>query len=219
MQGLFNLMGGNEKAALKLNQQFQISNSHDFISKSFKADNFVSRALHNTYLNYGNQPSMQVGFIFNYAGKPWLTQYWTREVTERIYSHLDPQNGYNGDEDQGLMGSLAVLLKMGLFEIRGGAALKPCYEIGSPIFDKITIKLDKEFFPGGEFIIETKNNSSQNRYIQSANLNGNVLDKTWFYHDELIKGGKLILDMGKEPNKSWGSDPNKLPKSMSTESN
>ena len=215
MKGLFSLMGGNEKAALKLNQQFQIADSHDFISKSFKADRFVHNALHNTYLNYGNQPSMQVGFVFNYTGKPWLTQYWTREVTERIYSHLDPQNGYNGDEDQGFMGSLSVLLKMGIFEMRGGAAINPIYEIGSPIFDKITIKLNNEYYLADEFIIETKNNSSANRYIQSATLDGKPLNKSWFFHKELVDGGKLILQMGNEPNMDWGSDPSSLPPSMS----
>ena len=215
MKGLFSLMGGNEKAALKLNQQFQIADSHDFISKSFKADRFVHNALHNTYLNYGNQPSMQVGFVFNYTGKPWLTQYWTREVTERIYSNLDPQNGYNGDEDQGFMGSLSVLLKMGIFEMRGGAAINPIYEIGSPIFDKITIKLNNEYYLADEFIIETENNSSANRYIQSATLDGKPLNKSWFFHKELVDGGKLILQMGNEPNMDWGSDPSSLPPSMS----
>ncbi|MCM4167128.1 hypothetical protein KCTC52924_02705 [Arenibacter antarcticus] len=219
MQGLFDLMGGREKAALKLDQQFEIGNTHDFISRTFRKDRFVNQALHNTYLNYANQPSMQVGFIFNYAGKPWLTQYWTREVVERIFSDLDPQNGYNGDEDQGLMGALSVLMKIGLFEMRGGAALRPSYDIGSPIFDKITIKLNKKYFPGGEFVIETKDNSSQNRYIQSATLNGKSLDKAWFYHDELIKGGKLYLNMGNTPNKKWGSEPEQLPKSMSKENN
>lgn len=217
MQGLFNLMGGNDKAAMKLNQQFQISDVHDFISKSFKKDKFVNRARHNTYLNYGNQPSMQVGFVFNYAGKPWLTQYWTREVTERIYSHLDPQNGYNGDEDQGFMGSLSVLLKMGIFEMRGGAAIDPVYEIGSPIFDKITIKLDKAYYLADEFVIETRNNSSANRYIQSATLDGKSLNKSWFYHKDLVDGGKLILQMGDKPNKAWGSDLSSLPPSMSDE--
>jgi putative alpha-1,2-mannosidase len=210
-------MGGNDKAAMKLNQQFQISDVHDFITKSFKGDRFVDRARHNTFLNYGNQPSMQVGFVFNYAGKPWLTQYWTREVTERIYSHLDPQNGYNGDEDQGFMGSLSVLLKMGIFEMRGGAAIDPIYEIGSPIFDKITIKLDKAYYLADEFIIETINNSSANRYIQSATLDGKPLNKSWFYHKELVDGGKLILQMGAEPNMDWGSDPSSLPPSMSDE--
>lgn len=217
MKGLFSLMGGPDKAAMKLNQQFLISDVHDFISKSYKADRFVNQARRNTFLNYGNQPSMQVGFVFNYAGKPWLTQYWTREVTERIYSDLDPQNGYNGDEDQGFMGSLSVLLKMGIFEMRGGAAIDPIYEIGSPIFDKITIKLDKAYYLADEFIIETRNNSSANRYIQSATLDGNPLNKSWFYHKELVDGGKLILNMGDEPNKDWGSDASLSPPSMSDE--
>lgn len=215
MKGLFELMGGPEKAALKLNQQFLISDVHDFISKSYKADRFVDRARHNTFLNYGNQPSMQVGFVFNYAGKPWLTQYWTREVTERIYSHLDPQNGYNGDEDQGFMGSLSVLLKMGLFQMRGGAAIDPIYEIGSPIFDKITIKLNKDYYLADEFVIETNNNSSENRYIQSATLDGKTWNKSWFFHKDLVDGGKLMLNMGDEPNKKWGSDPALLPPSIS----
>ncbi len=217
MHGLFKLMGGAEKAAHKLNQQFLIADSHDFISRTYRADKFVNSQLRNTYLNYGNQPSMQVGFIFNYTGKPWLTQFWTREVTERIYSQLDPQNGYNGDEDQGLMGSLAVLLKIGLFEMRSGSAIKPIYEIGSPIFDKISIKLNPDYYEGKEFVIETKNNSSENRYVQSINLNGQVLDKVWFYHKDVVKGGKLLLEMGREPNKRLGTDPNTLPESMSAE--
>ncbi len=215
MKGLFNLMGGNKAAAKKLNQQFLIADQHNFITLNYRSDRFVADMRRMAFLNYGNQPSMQVGFVFNYAGEPWLTQFWTREVVERIYSDLSPFKGYNGDEDQGLMGSLSVLLKMGLFEMRAGAAEKPIYEIGSPIFDKITIKLNEEYYPGSEFVIETKNNSSKNRYIQSSTLNGIMLDKAWFYHDELVKGGKLIMNMGEQPNESWGSDPSSLPPSMS----
>ncbi|WP_216616624.1 GH92 family glycosyl hydrolase [Marinifilum caeruleilacunae] len=206
LHGLFDLMGGAGKAAVKLNQQFLIADSHDFVCKSFKADRFVNTQRKNTYLNYGNQPSMQVGFIFNYTGRPWLTQYWTREVTERIFSDLDPQNGYNGDEDQGLMGALAVLHKIGLFEMNGGAGVNPRYEIGSPIFEKITIKLNNDYYPGNQFVIETKNNSSKNRYIQSALLNSKNHKQFWFYHKDLIKGGKLVLNMGDLPNKQWGTD-------------
>ncbi|MEO1096127.1 MAG: GH92 family glycosyl hydrolase [Bacteroidota bacterium] len=217
MQGLFNLMGGREAAAKKLNQQFLISDNHDFISKPYKKDKFVQQERRNTYLNYGNQPSMQVGFVFNYTGKPWLTQYWTREIVERIYSDLDPFNGYNGDEDQGLMGALAVLLKMGLFQMRGGAAIEPIYEIGSPLFDKITIQLNPEYYPGGEFVVELKNNSSLNKYVQNAFLDGEKLNQAWFYHRDLVNGGKLVLEMGEKPNTLWGSSPSSLPPSMSTE--
>ena len=217
MQGLFNLMGGKEKAAKKLNQQFQISHPHNFVSLNFKSDSFVKAQRKRTWLNYGNQPSMQVSFVFNYAGQPWLTQYWTREVVEKIYSDLDPHHGFNGDEDQGLMGSLSVLLKMGIFEMHGGADVKPYYDLGSPLFDKVTIHLNANYYSGDKFVIETTNNSSKNRYIQSSTLNEKPLEKAWFYHDELVKGGKLMLNMGSKPNKEWGSNPVSLPPSMSKE--
>lgn len=207
LNGLFNLMGGAEKAAKKLNQQFLIADVHDFVSRSYKADKFVNSQRKNTFLNYGNQPSMQVGFVFNYAGQPWLTQFWTREVISRIYSDLDPQNGFNGDEDQGLMGALSVLMKMGIFQMKGGADINSTYEIGSPLFDKVTINLNPDYYMGKQFIIETKNNSDKNRYVQAINLNGEVLNKIWFNHNDIVYGGKLFLEMGSKPNKEFGNEP------------
>jgi len=217
LQGLFNLMGGTDKASLMLNRQFHIASSHNFVALKFPDDAFVRNELRRTWLNYGNQPSMQVGFIFNYAGAPWLTQYWTREVVDRIFSDLDPQHGYNGDEDQGLMGALSVLMKIGLFEMRGGTALKPVYLIGSPIFDKITIHLNNDYYSGNTFAIETKGNGPQNRYIQSAILDGKELEKCWFYHKDLVDGGSLVLQMSNQPNKKWGNSLDQLPPSMSNE--
>jgi len=213
LQGLFNLMGGEEKAATMLNRQFQIADQHNFVSKNFRTDKFVKAQRRRTWLNYGNQPSMQVGFVFNYSGKPWLTQYWTREVVNRIYSDLDPQHGYNGDEDQGLMGALSVLMKMGIFEMRGGAGINPEVQIGSPLFDKVTIKLNPEYYKGREFVIEAANNSDKNRYVQSVNLNGKNLNKVWFNHSDMVKGGKLLLEMGSKENMNLGSSPESLPES------
>ena len=163
----------------------------------------------------GINPQCKWGYIFNYAGQPWLTQYWTREVVNRIYSDLDPQHGYNGDEDQGLMGSLAVLMKMGFFEMRGGASKNPEVQIGSPIFDKITIQLNPKYYDGGTFVIEALNNSDERRFLQSVVLNGKALDKVWIYHDDIVKGGKLTLEMGKMANKSLGSSKESLPGSVS----
>ena len=217
LNGLAILMGGRDHMAFKLNRSFLIAEPHDFVTISYRADNFVTSERRRAYINYGNQPSMQTAFIFNYAGQPWLTQYWTREVIDKVYSHNDPQHGYNGDEDQGLMGALAALMKMGIFEMRGGAAINPVYEIGSPIFDKITLHLNSDYYSGEEFTIETKNNSPENRYIQSAMLDGKSLDKCWFYHEELVDGGKLILHMGNKPNKEWGSNPDLFPPSMTDE--
>lgn len=217
LQGLFGLMGGADQAAQTLERQFNIADQHNFVSLNFRSDKFVTQQRRKTWLNYGNQPSMQVGFVFNYAGKPWLTQFWTREVVNRIYSDLDPQHGFNGDEDQGLMGALSVLMKMGIFQMRGGAALEPIYEIGSPLFDKVTIHLNKAYYAGEKFEIETQNNSDKNRYIQAATLNGAELNQAWFYHKELVKGGKLSLEMGPKPNTAWAGKPENAPPSLSQE--
>lgn len=115
------------------------------------------------------------------------------------------------------MGGWYVMSAMGLFEMRGGCDVDPVYELGSPIFDEVVIKLDPAYYPGGTFTIETVNNSKENRYIQAATLNGKPLTKPWFYHRELVAGGKLTIVMGPEPNEKWGSGENDAPPSMSDE--
>ncbi len=125
-------------------------------------------------------------------------------------------HGWPGDEDQGQMGAWYVMSAMGLFEMDGGTSVDPIYEIGSPVFDKVTIHLDTNYYKGKTFVIETINNSPENRYIQSATLNGKPLNKPWFYHRELVAGGKLVLKMGPKPNTKWGSREEDAPPSMST---
>jgi lysophospholipase L1-like esterase len=105
---------------------------------------------------------------------------------------------------------------MGLFQMDGGASEKPVYEIGSPLFRKVTIQLDENYYPGGEFIIEARNVSGENRYIQSASLNGTALNKPWFYHEDLVNGGELVLEMGPIPAHTWGSAPSSAPPSLSS---
>ena len=202
--GLIALIGGNDAFANKLDRVFRESRSHGFVSgiSENPADREMKRRV---FLNYGNQPCMQTPFLFNYAGKPWLTQFWTRELIDSVYSGISPQKGYSGDEDQGLMGSLAVLLKIGLFSTDGGTSAKPFYEITSPIFDKITLHLNAAYYPGGKFVIEAAGNGANKKYIRSATLNGKPLDKPFFLHEDLIKGGRLQLQMSAQPNTSWGN--------------
>jgi predicted alpha-1,2-mannosidase len=201
--GLIALHGGKDKFTDKLNFAFTEARKHGFVSG--KSENPPEReAQRRVYINYGNQPCMQTPFLFNYAGKPWLTQYWTRQLIDSVYSGISAQKGYSGDEDQGLMGSLAVLLKIGLFSTDGGTSEKPFYEITSPIFKKVTIKLNEKYYPGKQFVIEAKNNLPGNLYIQSASLNGTAISKPFFDHSALIKGGTLMLQMGSSPNKNWG---------------
>ena len=158
----------------------------------------------------GNEQDLQLPWLFNYAGAPWLTQKWTREVLEGSYGNT-PGFGYTDNEDQGQLGAWFVISAMGLFEVDGGCSQRPIYEIGSPLFNHVVIHLDEKYYPGRQFIIEAKGNSPKNVYIQSATLGGKSIDKPWMYHSEVVKGGKLVLVMGPEPNKHWGSAPDAAP--------
>ena len=204
VKGLIALHGGADSFARKLDFVFKEARKHGFVSG--KSENPINQEmLRRVYINYGNQPCMQTPFLFNYAGKPWLTQFWTRQLIDSVYSGLSPQSGYSGDEDQGLMGSLAVLLKIGLFSTDGGTNEKPFYEISSPIFNKIVLHLNDKYYPGKQFVIEAVNNGPRNIYVQQAKLNGSSLNTPFFDHATLIKGGKLELSMGSNPNRSWGN--------------
>ena len=192
MKGLIELMG-REELVRRLNQGFEDSRP-----------NFARRVV-----DVGNEQNMQTPWIFNYAGAPWLTQRWTREVME--HSYFAEPAGYSGDEDEGQMGSFFVMMAMGFFEMDGGCSTKPIYEIGSPLFDRIVIRLDRKYYPGREFVIEARNNSPENIYIQSATLNGMHLNKPWIYHSDVVKGAKLVLTMGPKPNMKWGSAEEDVP--------
>ena len=102
------------------------------------------------------------------------------------------------------MGALGVLMAIGLFDVEGGASTAPQYEITSPIFDKITIQLDNRYYPGKEVVIETVNNSPKNVYIQRVSWNGVEHSSFQLAHEELVKGGHLVIELGDTPNKSWG---------------
>ena len=151
----------------------------------------------------GNQQSMHFAFLFNFVGQPWLTQKWSRAVLERYYGY-GFANAWLGDEDQGQMSAWFIMASLGLFQTDGGCRVDPVYEIASPLFQKVEINLDKQFGRGDTFILEARNVSRINKYVQSAVLNGKPLDTFYFQACDLLKGGSLILEMGPEPNKNWG---------------
>jgi len=212
LAGLISLMGKDEFND-RLEKGFETSKPYRFNSETLGSNSLDGMGV--LPVNHGNQPNMEAAYLFNYSGKPWLTQYWAREIMDLYYGDA-PHGGWLGDEDQGQMGAWFVMSAMGLFEMDGGTSIRPVYEIGSPLFEKITIRLDTAYYPGSEFVIEAKKTSDKNRYIQSAKLNGETLPHPWFYHDELIKGGSLVLKMGPEPNEKWGSAPEDAPPSMSS---
>jgi len=165
--------------------------------------------------NHGNQPCLHNSWLFNYSGKPWLTQKWARAICNEFYG-TEPLHGYGfgQDEDQGQLGAWFVMASMGLFDVQGHAAANPTFQISSPLFNKITIDLDTAYYASDQLIIETENNGGKNIYVQSAFLNEEPLENTWFYRQDLVNGGKLKLVLGPEPNKSWGVET--PPPSMST---
>ena len=157
--------------------------------------------------NHGNQPSLHISWLFNFSGKPWLTQKWTRLICDEFYGVTGEHGyGYGQDEDQGQLGSWYVLAAMGLFDVQGGVSQRPTYQLGSPQFERIEIDLKGHQNAGRKFVIETKGNGPGQYYVQSATLNGKPFDQCWLYRDELYKGGKLELQMGAEPNEQWGAE-------------
>ena len=151
----------------------------------------------------GNQQSMHFAYLFNWVGTPWLTQKWSRSIGDRYYGS-GVSNAYLGDEDQGQMSAWYLMNAIGLFQTDGGTSVNPQYEIGSPLFEKVSIKLGGRYDRGDSFTIHANNTSQTNIYVQSAQLNGKPLNDFKFPVSELLKGGSLVLEMGPEPNKFWG---------------
>ncbi len=192
--GLAALMGGNDNLCFKLNYAFEKAAPQDFVFD-----------YNDGYVSYANQPGLSNAHVFNYAGKPWLTQYWVRKVKEQAYGGVTPDLGYGGhDEDQGQMGALSALMSIGLFSLQGNVSATPVYEITSPVFDSITLRLDPRYYSGKLFTILTHDNSQANSFIQSTRLNGKQWNNFWFTHEEFAKGGKLEIWLGDQPNKRWG---------------
>ena len=164
--------------------------------------------------NHGNQPSLHNAWLFNYSGRPWSAQKWVREICNGFYG-TTPLHGYGvgQDEDQGQLGAWFVMASMGLFDVQGHTNENPSFQFGSPLFDRITIQLDKEYYAGNELIIETVNQAPENHYIQSLTWNGNEVKNCWIDRSQLMEGGKLVFTLGPAPNRDWGIHT--LPPSMS----
>ena len=153
-----------------------------------------------TLYNQGNQPCLHIPWMFNEAGRPSLTQKWVRAILNEFYGTDGIHGyGYGQDEDQGQLGAWYVISSLGLFDMKGLTDQAPSFALGSPLFDKITIRLNDRYYKGKEFVIEARNNSKQNDYVQSMNLNGKPLTDTRIPFSEIIQGGHLVLEMGSQP--------------------
>lgn len=185
---LIGLMG-KERFISRLNQAMEQSSHANF---NAAGDNFAKFPI-----NHGNETSMEVAYMFNWAGAPELTQKWVRAIQEQYYG-TTPYDAYPGDEDLGQMSSWFVMSALGLFQMEGGCSVTPMYELGSPRFPKITIHLNKKYSRGESFVIEAVNASKDYKYIKSAKLNGKAVDGFRIPQEEVLKGGKLEIVMEKD---------------------
>lgn len=156
--------------------------------------------LWNDYYNHPNEPCHHIAFLFDYVGRPWLTQKWTRQICKKAYG--TGVRGLCGNEDVGQMSAWYVLAATGLHPVCPGDNR---YLITSPVFSKVSLRLAPAYYTGGTFTVVAKNNSAENIYIQSAQLNGRPFDCPWIAQQQIAAGGTLELVMGPQPNRSWGS--------------
>jgi predicted alpha-1,2-mannosidase len=156
-------------------------------------------------VDLANQPGLQSPFLFNTSGKPWLTQKWTRKIVADMYD-TSPLRGWLGEEDEGQLTAYYVLLSLGLFEMDGGCAVQPMYDLTSPAFARAVIRLDPVHYGGRTLTIETTGPPGA-VYIQSATFNGIPLVQPRLAHAALVGGGVLRYVLGREPNTAWGAVP------------
>ena len=153
-----------------------------------------------TLYNHGNQPNLHISWLFNFSDKPYLTQKWTRAICDEFYGTEGIHGyGYGQDEDQGQLGAWYVMAAIGLFDVGGLTKENPEFQIGSPLFDKLTINLNQDYYKGKQFSIETRNNSKNNFYLKNIKWNGKKQFKAAIPFSEITKGGILLLDMSDKP--------------------
>lgn len=187
--GLIDLMGGREKFIMKLDSLFTVDSTIEGENRSADISGLIGQYAH------GNEPSHHIVYFYNYAGQPWKTQKLVDQILNTLY-HNNP-DGLSGNEDCGQMSAWYVLSAMGFYSVSPG---DPTYSIGRPLFDRVVIKQEN----GKEFVIEAKNNSPENIYIQEVTLNEIPLATPFFKHNDILQGGSLVFVMGPDPSAKWG---------------
>ena len=125
-----------------------------------------------TVYNHGNQPNLHISWLFNFSGKPYLSQKWVRAILDEFYGLEGIHGyGYGQDEDQGQLGAWYVMSALGLFDVKGLTEIDPKFQIGAPLFDKVTVRLNKDYYPGEKFVIEAKKQAVGDCYLQDISLN------------------------------------------------
>ena len=201
ISGLIELLGGREKFVNRLDRLFIEPLGKwkpDYLQQFPDATGQVGQFV------MGNEPSLHIPYLYNYAGAPWKTQKRVRMLLDTWFTNSP--SGIPGDEDGGGLSGFVVFSSIGIYPVTPGI---PAFNIASPVFTDVSVKLQND----KTFRIVAKESSRQNKYIQKATLNGKEWNKPWFGWDEIKNGGELVLEMGSRPNYNWGSEPADAPPS------
>ena len=208
-QGLMNLMGGKTNFLSKLDSLFTAPPTFDYSYYKGQIHEITEMAIANMgQYAHGNQPVQHAIYLYDWAGEPWKTQHQVRNVMDKLYT--PNPDGLCGDEDNGQTSVWYVVSAMGFYSVAPGTGE---WALGSPLFKKITIKLEN----GKTFVIHAPDNSPENIYIKEAKLNGKNYSKNFILHTDLTKGGKLEFIMSEQPNKKRGIHLADFPYSFSNE--
>jgi predicted alpha-1,2-mannosidase len=196
VQGLIDLYGGDAQFIAKLDGLFTAPSN--VIDARPDVSGMVGQDAQ------GNEPSNHTPYLYSFAGAPWKTQYWVRKVAA-LYNNT-PQ-GIPGNDDCGQLSSWFVFAALGFYPVN---AVTGVYVLGSPLVNRAALRNP---VTGVKFTIVADNNSPENVFIQSVQLNGKDLTRSWITHAQILAGGELHFRMGSKPNKQWGSAPADRPPS------
>lgn len=209
MRGLINLMGGDKNFVAMLDSVFTtppVFGANTNTRQSLIHEMREMQVIDMGQYAHGNQPIQHMIYLYNYAGQPWKTQYWVREVMNRLYQPTP--DGYCGDEDNGQTSAWYVMSALGFYSVCPGTDE---YVLGAPLFRNAKIHLEN----GKTIEISAPLNSDENRYISDVRYNGKKYDKNYLNHSLLIKGAKIRFDMDSQPNYKRGTEPDSFPYSFS----
>lgn len=197
VNGLIDLMGGDEKFVAHLDNMFT-ANSETEGRHQVDITGLIGQYAH------GNEPSHHMAYLYSYAGQPWKTQKYVRQILKDLYD--DKPDGLSGNEDCGQMSAWYVLSSMGFYPVCPGSDQ---YVIGYPLFNEVTI----ETASGATFAITSQEVGQEDGHIYSATLNGFPHEYTYITHDEILAGGELAFELDEEPDYEWGVEEDFRPTS------
>ena len=206
--GLSKLMGGRDEMTEMMDSVFVLPSYLGLRSRGMIHEMREMQVMDMGQYAHGNQPIQHMVYLYNWTGQPWKAQYWTREIMDKLYN--PNADAYCGDEDNGQTSAWYVFSAMGFYPVCPGTKQ---YAMGSPLFQKILVKLEN----GKTIQIEAPDNNKQTRYVDDVKVNGKSVSRTWLEHDELTKGATIKFQMSSKPNKKRGTDEKDAPYSFTQE--